>query len=100
MPKILINSPEPDNSTRTLVMTIASEKDRTEPFRYNRPSNGSNIARPRDLPSLTGLSKTTIWRLEQANDFPQKIRLSVGAVGYRVSEIQAWLDSRQTVAEG
>lgn len=96
----LIASPEQDNGTRTIIMTIAAEKSRSDPPRYINPNDRSNIARPRDLPTLTGLSRTTIWRLERAGDFPKRIRLSAGAVGYRVSEIQVWLDSRQTVVEG
>ncbi|WP_136515955.1 AlpA family phage regulatory protein [Geomonas edaphica] len=73
-------------------MTISAEKCRNT----NRGDN-LNIVRPRDLPALTGLSRTTIWRLERAGDFPKRIRLSVGAVGYRMADIQAWLDNRQTV---
>ena len=59
----------------------------------------AEIIRPRNLPAVTGLSRTTIWRLEQSGDFPKRIRLSAGAVGYRRPEIEAWLASRQTVAE-
>lgn len=95
----LLKFPEQDDATRTIVMTIAQEKDRKSPPRHINSTDRSNIARPRDLPSLTGLSRTTIWRLERAGDFVKKIRLSAGAVGYRISEIQNWLDSRQTVAE-
>lgn len=63
--------------------------------RFN--SNKKQFIRPRDLPHITGLSRTTIWRLERSGDFPNRIRLSAGAVGYRMSDIQAWLDSRKTV---
>ena len=100
MQKNLIASPEQDDVTRTIVMSIAAEKVRSESHRGTNSNDRSCIARPRDLPSLTGLSRTTCWRLEHAGDFPKKIRLSAGAVGYRVSEIQIWLDSRQTVVEG
>lgn len=60
----------------------------------------SEIIRPRDLPTETGLSKTTIWRLEKVGGFPKRIRLSAGAVGYRRAEVEAWLANRQTVVEG
>jgi len=88
-----IATPEPDTSTRTLSMTIAAEKS----FNANRHLGTYNIARPRDLPALTGLSRTTIWRLERSGDFPKRIRLSAGAVGYKMADIQTWLDSRQIV---
>lgn len=53
------------------------------------------IIRPRDISSLTGLSPVTIYRLEKAGKFPSRIKLSPGAVGWRRSEIEAWLDARQ-----
>jgi len=56
------------------------------------------VIRPRDLPRETGLSRTTIWRIEKKGDFPKRIRLSAGAVGYRRAEVEAWLESRQIVA--
>ncbi len=100
MPKFQIKHPTPDIATRTLAKSIAAEKCCSASPHYIIPNNRSNIARPRDLPALTGLSKTTIWRLERAGNFPQRIQLSIGAVGYLISEIQAWLDSRLRVAEG
>jgi prophage regulatory protein len=56
--------------------------------------SNDQIIRPRNLPTITGLSRTSIWRLERAGDFPKRIRLSAGAVGYRRAEVDAWLASR------
>lgn len=61
------------------------------------PRDSSQITRPRELPTITGLSKTTCWRLERAGDFPHRIQLSAGAVGYRTDELLAWVESRQVV---
>lgn len=55
------------------------------------------IIRPRDLPAITGLSRTTIWRLEKDNKFPKRVSLSAGAVGYHRAEVEAWLADRQPV---
>lgn len=49
------------------------------------------------LPQVTGLSKSTIWRLERAGQFPHRIQLSPGRVGYRRSEVEEWLDSRHVI---
>lgn len=57
--------------------------------------NLSEIVRPRELPIVTGISRTTCWRLERAGDFPKKIQLSAGAVGWRMTEIMDWLKARQ-----
>lgn len=92
----LIKTSEPDTSTRTLSMSISAEKSRNTNYHWDN----SNIIRPRDLKALTGLSRTTIWRLERAEDFPKRIRLSAGAVGYKMADIQIWLDSRQIVGVG
>ena len=53
------------------------------------------IIRPRDLPQITGLSRTTIWRLEKCNDFVKKIRLTQTSVGYRRSDIERWILDRE-----
>jgi prophage regulatory protein len=43
----------------------------------------------------TGLSETTIWRLERAGDFPARRQLSNNAVGWLRSEVEAWMVSRE-----
>lgn len=97
MQKKLIISPSPDTTIRTLAMSIAAEKDGFASISKSNWFDNSIIVRPSDLPALLSLSRTTIWRLERNSDFPQRLRLSAGAVGYRMVDIKAWLDSRQTV---
>lgn len=60
------------------------------------PSAQKEILSPRELPGVTGLSRTTCWRLEKdpSSGFPKRIQLSPGRVGYRRSEIEGWLKSR------
>jgi predicted DNA-binding transcriptional regulator AlpA len=43
---------------------------------------------------LTGLSRTTAWRLQKAGDFPVPVSISPGRVGWRESEVAAWSASR------
>ena len=64
-----------------------------------RDTSHDRIIRPRNMPQETGLSRTSIWRLENdpASGFPRRIRLSAGAVGYRRDQVEAWLESRQQV---
>jgi prophage regulatory protein len=47
--------------------------------------------------SMTGLSRSTIWRLEQSGDFPKRVQLSPNAVGWRESDIRDWQSSRIAV---
>lgn len=45
----------------------------------------------------TGLSKTTIQRLEAAGKFPRRRRIGTRAVAWVAGDIEAWLASRATV---
>ncbi|HEY4370983.1 MAG TPA: AlpA family phage regulatory protein [Burkholderiales bacterium] len=44
--------------------------------------------------SLTGLSRSTIWRLEKVGQFPARRKLSANTVGWSASELQDWMASR------
>jgi prophage regulatory protein len=50
------------------------------------------ILRLPEVMRLTSLSKTTIWELEKAGNFPQRRQLTGKAVGWKESEIVAWID--------
>lgn len=45
---------------------------------------------------ITGLSRSTIKRLEQQGSFPKRVQISANAVGWRKSDVSAWLETRQT----
>jgi predicted DNA-binding transcriptional regulator AlpA len=53
-----------------------------------------DILRLRDVTSLTGLSRTTLWRLERGGQFPKRIRLSPNSIGWEKRDIVAWLTAR------
>jgi len=52
-----------------------------------------------EIKALTGLSRSTRWRLEHAGQFPRRCRISPGAVAWRESEIAAWIEDRAEKAE-
>ena len=52
------------------------------------------ILRRREVTARTGLSRTTLWRLERSGRFPQRIRLSRNAVGWYAQEVTRWLADR------
>lgn len=54
------------------------------------------ILRERDVISLVGLSRSTIWRLEQSGRFPRRKRVGLRAVGWSMEEVQQWISSRPT----
>ena len=52
------------------------------------------ILRTHDVLELTGLSRTTIWRLERGGRFPMRFRLSENSVGWDRDEVLRWIESR------
>lgn len=48
---------------------------------------------------VTSLSRTTIWRLQQRDEFPKSVRLSTARVAFRSTEVDAWIDSRRRHGE-
>ena len=49
------------------------------------------ILRDTETVKVTGLSSTTLWRLEKAGKFPKSRKLSPNAVGRLESEISEWM---------
>ena len=50
------------------------------------------LLRMGDVLQATGLSRTTIWRLEGRGRFPRRLRVTGGTVAWRASEIAAWIE--------
>lgn len=44
--------------------------------------------------ALTGLSRTTVWRLERQGLFPKRRRVAKNAVAWLETEIRQWMASR------
>lgn len=55
------------------------------------------MIRRKELCQITGLSMATLWRQEREGYFPARIRLTNHSVGWRRSDVEAWLASRPTV---
>ena len=52
-----------------------------------------------EVHALVGLSRTTIWRMERAGQFPRRVLLSARAVGWQECELKAWV-ARRLAARG
>lgn len=48
----------------------------------------------------TGLSRSSIYRLQADGQFPRPIRLGPRAVGWRADEIAAWIEQRTAERDG
>jgi prophage regulatory protein len=52
------------------------------------------ILRCRDVQEVTGLSRSTIYRMMDRNDFPKATKLGVRAIGWRQSAVNDWIEGR------
>jgi prophage regulatory protein len=55
------------------------------------------ILRRPEVQFRTGLSRSTIYAMMAAGDFPKAIPLGHRAVGWSASEISEWLESRKSM---
>lgn len=61
----------------------------------NRTKAAETISRRlyshRELVQITGLSRTTLWRMQRNGTFPQRRQISPGRVAWVAADIEAWL---------
>lgn len=58
------------------------------------------IIKRREVEATTGLSRSSLYRLAAAGEFPRPIRLGPRAVGWRADEIAAWIEQRTAERDG
>ena len=58
------------------------------------PADGAAIIDLRDFMRRVGLSKQTVYRLMAAGDAPPRIQLSTRRFGFRVRDVDHWLEQR------
>lgn len=54
------------------------------------------ILRLDEVKHITGLSCSTIWRLEKSGNFPKRRQIGPHSVGWLDSELSQWIESRPT----
>jgi prophage regulatory protein len=60
-------------------------------------SQWHGILRLPEVQRLTGLSRSSIYRLESMGQFPARVKLSESASGWKAGQVQEWINSRPTV---
>jgi len=53
------------------------------------------FVREAEVRQITGLSRSTRWRLAREGKFPIPVSLGENAVAWRWSDLKLWMDSRQ-----
>ncbi len=56
------------------------------------------IVRMPELLKITGYSRPTIYRLMSEGAFPKSLKLGKNSIGWKLSTIQAWMDSLESAA--
>ncbi len=70
---------------------------------HNKPHLGvpdntpDRIIRAKEVQEMIGISRTTLWRMEKKGEFPRRVSLGVGSVGWRLGEVKQWINQRETV---
>lgn len=57
-------------------------------------NDNTGIYRRSEVISLTGLGDNTIRRLMERGEFPKPLQLAPRAIGWKRSDIRAWIDGR------
>ncbi len=66
-------------------------------FKSVANSIGQNLVliKPAELAKCLGVSKITLWRWRNEHSIPQPIQLGPRMIGWRVSDIEIWLESKR-----
>ena len=57
-----------------------------------------SFLRRKNVEAMTGLSRSHIYRLMEEGKFPSQYQLSLQAVGWKLSEIEEWMASRERIS--
>ena len=57
------------------------------------------VKRP-EVEAATGLSRSSLYRLAAAGQFPRPIKLGPRSVGWRADELAAWIEQRTAERDG
>ena len=52
------------------------------------------LLRRREVEKITGMSRSSIYRLMQEGEFPRPVRIGPAAVRWKSSDITTWIESR------
>ena len=62
-------------------------------------AEGDRLLRLPEVLRLTGLSRSAVYRKIKAGEYPRPLKLGKRAVGWRESEVIAWINGRPPASE-
>ena len=57
--------------------------------------NNLKVIRTKDLLKQLNISRISLWRWSKEGKFPQPLRVNGRAFGYRVQDVESWLDGQK-----
>lgn len=70
------------------------EKDAPRDQTHTQPDRPERLISFDEVHHRTGLSRTTIWRLERACEFPRSVQISRGRRAWREADVDQWIASK------
>lgn len=58
------------------------------------PPGVPRFLRSKEVTRLSGLSRTTIWRMASEGKFPERRRITARTVGWLASDVEEWIRTR------
>ena len=59
-----------------------------------RAMSNQTIARIKIAAAILGVTKKHLHELAKRPDFPRKVKIGANAIGWRVSDLEAWIDAQ------
>ena len=59
-----------------------------------RALSGYTVVRPSEAAALLGITREHLHALSKMPDFPSKVVMGKRAVGWRIADLEAWIDSK------
>jgi prophage regulatory protein len=82
-------------------MSVLSEQESSPAFQREgarkrvRAISGHSIVRLKDASEMVGFTAKHLRHLERNGQFPPRVHLGPNAVGWRLMDLEAWIDSRR-----
>jgi prophage regulatory protein len=59
-------------------------------------TSGKRVLSQQAVLNRVPVSRTTLWRMERAGDFPRRIQISANRIGWLEADVDAWVEERKS----
>ncbi len=87
-------------SKENLLPTENVARDSEAAHPHPKDGDGDRYVRFKELRTITGLARSTVWRAEKRGLFPPRRKISSRSVGWLRTEVDRWVQERRQVGGG